>query len=279
MISVPASIASSLSAGARRGLLLKGGAVIEAAARTSVVAFDKTGTLTAGKPVVTDVLALGGVAENDMLALTGAVEAGSSHPLAEAILDAAKRRNLALPAASESKAHAGKGVEARVGNQRIFVGSPPRRRREHGVRAGSRRKISRLETEGKTVAAVLRDDALIGLIAMRDEPRADAKAAVAELKAMGVRSLMLTGDNARTGAAIAQILGLEARGELMPDDKVTAIRELAAKESVMMIGDGINDAPALAARQRASPWVPAPMSRWKRRMARFCATMCWMRRV
>jgi Cd2+/Zn2+-exporting ATPase len=246
VISVPAAIASSLSAGARRGLLLKGGAVIEAAARTDTVAFDKTGTLTVGRPQVVDVVDFGG-SERDVLALAAAVETGSSHPLAEAVLARAKAEGVTPLPATGARAIPGRGVEAKVGDDLAFVGSP-RFAAESGVVApDAAAAIERLEAEGKTVAAVFRGTAIVGLIALRDEPREDARSAIAELKRLGVRSLMLTGDNARTGAAVAGALGMEHRAELLPDDKVEHIRRMAEAGHVMMVGDGINDAPALAA--------------------------------
>ncbi len=246
VISVPAAIASSLAAGAKRGLLMKGGAVIEAAASTRVVAFDKTGTLTIGKPTVTDVLAFG-VDKSEMLALAAGVESGSSHPLAQAVLAEASRAGVAPKLATGARAIIGKGVEATIDGETVFVGSP-RFAFEAGVLSEDiRSEAEKLEGAGKTVAAVFLAGRVIGLLALRDEPREDAARAVAELKALGVSSVMLTGDNARTGAAIAGSLGMDHRAELMPDDKVTEIKRLASNGGVMMIGDGINDAPALAA--------------------------------
>ncbi|MGL5361437.1 MAG: heavy metal translocating P-type ATPase, partial [Bosea sp. (in: a-proteobacteria)] len=246
VISVPASIASSLSAGARRGLLLKGGSVIEAAAKTSIVAFDKTGTLTVGRPEVTDIVGFG-ASEAEVLTLAAAVETGSSHPLAEAILARAASEKLALPTATGAKAIPGRGVEARIGDEAVFVGSPRFASETSTIAADVRQTIDRLEGEGKTVAAVFRAARIVGLIALRDEARDDAKAAITELKALGISSVMLTGDNARTGAAIAGALGMDHRAELLPDDKVAEIKRLTANAGVMMVGDGINDAPALAA--------------------------------
>ncbi|CAN7641295.1 heavy metal translocating P-type ATPase [Bosea sp. LjRoot237] len=246
VISVPASIAAALSTGARQGLLLKGGVVIEAAARTGIVAFDKTGTLTAGEPRVTEVVSLGRD-ERKVVELAAAVETGSSHPLALAIIARAKAHAIPVRAASNAAALAGKGVMGMLDSVDIFVGAPRHARERASFDAAALEAVERLETAGKTVAAVIADGALAGLIALRDEPREDAAAAIAELKALGVRSVMLTGDNARTGAAIAGSLGLEHKAELMPDDKVTAIKELAREAPVMMVGDGINDAPALAA--------------------------------
>lgn len=246
VISVPASIAASLSTGARQGLLLKGGVVIEAAAKTGIVAFDKTGTLTAGTPRVTDVVALGRD-ERTVVELAAAVETGSSHPLALAILDRAKAHAIPIRPAAGAGAIPGQGVTGALDGVAIFVGAPRHALSRANFDDTAKADVERLESAGKTVAAVIADGALAGLIALRDEPRDDAAAAVAELKAMGIRSLMLTGDNARTGAAIAGSLGMEAKAELMPDDKVAAIRSLSETAPVMMVGDGINDAPALAA--------------------------------
>lgn len=246
VISVPAAIAAALSAGARQGLLMKGGVVIETAAKTGLVAFDKTGTLTQGKPRVTDVVALA-VSETEVLALAAAVEHGSAHPLAEAVLERARADGIAYAPAAEAAALAGQGVTGSVGGRSIFVGAPRHAEKRAAFDKRARLAAEELEAAGKTVAAVVVDGALAGFIALRDEPREDAAAAIAELKAMGIRSAMLTGDNARTGAAIAGQLGMEHKAELMPDDKVTAIKAFASQTPVMMVGDGINDAPALAA--------------------------------
>ncbi len=141
----------------------------------------------------------------------------------------------------------GRGVEAKVGDVLAFVGSPRFAAESGIVNAEATAAIERLEAEGKTVAAVFKGGAIVGLVALRDQPREDAARAVSELKQLGVRSLMLTGDNARTGAAVAGALGMDHRAELLPDDKVTEIKRMAEAGSVMMVGDGINDAPALAA--------------------------------
>ncbi len=246
VISVPASIASSLSAGAKRGLLMKGGAVIEAAARTSLVTFDKTGTLTRGKPSVTDIVGLT-VDDAEVVALAAAVESGSSHPLAEAILSAAEKQNVKLRKASEQKAIVGRGVSAVLDGKQIFVGSPRYATEEGAMTGEAETQAAELEAEGKTVAVVFQKRGPLGLIALRDEARDDAADGIVQLKALGLRSMMLTGDNDRTAMAIASDLGLEYKAELLPDGKVAAIRDLTGTEWVMMVGDGINDAPALAA--------------------------------
>lgn len=245
VISVPASIASALSAGARRGLLMKGGAVIEAAARTTQVAFDKTGTLTLGHPRITDIVPFSG-SEAEVLSLAAGIEAGSSHPLAEAILSRAEAEGVAFMPASGARALPGKGAEAMVGDGLAWVGSPRFAEATGVLVDAARQTAATLEDEGKTVVGVFRPERLVGLLALRDEPRPDAGDAVRQLKALGIGAVMLTGDNARTATAISQALGMDHRAELMPEDKVAAIREMVAYGRVMMVGDGINDAPALA---------------------------------
>jgi len=246
VISVPASIASALSAGARSGLLMKGGAVIETAARVTRVAFDKTGTLTLGRPTVTDVIALGGT-EAEVIALAAAVEMGSAHPLAEAILARAEAEGAAIAPANDARPIPGRGVVARVGGARVIVGTIDLAREETSLPAEALTRAGALEAEGKTVAVVLRDGEAVGLIGLRDAPRADASAGIAALRRLGVNAVMLSGDDKRPAVAIAEALGIDHRARLMPDAKLAAIREMAAAEPVMMIGDGINDAPALAA--------------------------------
>jgi Cd2+/Zn2+-exporting ATPase len=245
VISVPASIASALSTGARRGLLMKGGAVIEAAAKVDVVTFDKTGTLTHGRPQVTDVVPFGATTEAELLAAAAGVETGSSHPLAIAILNKAKDAGVSALPSQDAKALMGKGVVATVGGAAAYVSSP-RYAMEHGGLDGiGLRQATIFEEDGKTAVAVFREKTPLGLIAMRDEPRADAKDAVRQLTAMGVTSVILTGDNPRTAAAIAGSLGLKFEADMLPEDKLAYIREIGSKGGVMMIGDGINDAPAL----------------------------------
>ena len=243
VISVPAAIASALSSGARKGLLMKGGAVIEAAAKVTQAAFDKTGTLTQGRPAVTDLVPAPGIGEAELLAVAGGVEAGSGHPLAQAILRKAQEAGIAALPAREGRAIPGKGAGALVGGESAWVASP-----RHAAEAGGLSDAVRagaLEAEGKTVVAVWRGGRPLGLIALRDEPRTDAAEAIRQLKAMGVGATMLTGDNPRTAAAIAGGLGMDFRAGMLPEEKLEAIRAMAAGGGVMMIGDGINDAPAL----------------------------------
>ena len=247
VISTPAAIAASLSSGARRGLLMKGGAVLETLGKLTAVALDKTGTLTSGKPQVTDVIAFGRNAE-DVLRLAAALETGSSHPLAQAILVKAAEDELDIPAASEAKALGGKGVTALVEGQEIFLGSPKAAAERVSLPMAHSRRITGLNDEGKTVSVLVVGGVLAGAIAMRDEPRPDAQAGLKALADAGVKTVMLTGDNARTAAAIGKDLGIEVRAELMPEDKQRIVGELKREGFVVgKVGDGINDAPALAA--------------------------------
>nr|WP_314070942.1 heavy metal translocating P-type ATPase [uncultured Roseococcus sp.] len=246
VLSTPAAIASGLAIGARRGLLVKGGGALETIGRVRTIAFDKTGTLTEGRPRVTGLLALTGT-ERSMLGLAAAVENGSSHPLGRAILERAEAEGIPLRPIKNSRAIPGKAVEAIVTGKRVMVGSPTFTAEQAPLPAEAEQVVSTWESEGKTVVIVSVDGVPTGLIAVRDEPRADASAAIRALHGMGVQTVMLTGDNPRTGNAIAASLGLEVKAGLLPEDKLREIGAMKAKGAVAMVGDGINDAPALAA--------------------------------
>ncbi|HEX5502946.1 MAG TPA: heavy metal translocating P-type ATPase [Thermomicrobiales bacterium] len=246
VLSTPAAITSALAAGARQGLLVKGGAALEALGKVRAVAFDKTGTLTAGEPRVTDVVPLDGATEREVLALAAAVEATATHPLARAVVAAAEARGVAYDVATDARARPGRAVTATVAGRALAVGSP-----RHAAEAGAASPaldaaVARLEGAGKTAIVLLDDGRARGVLGLRDEPRPDAGAGLAALHQLGVASLMLTGDNRRTGAAIGAALGVAVEAELLPEDKVAAVRRLRARGPVAMVGDGINDAPALA---------------------------------
>ncbi|WP_424135525.1 heavy metal translocating P-type ATPase [Roseomonas chloroacetimidivorans] len=247
VISTPAAIAAGLSAGARRGLLMKGGAVLEALGRIDAIALDKTGTLTEGRPRVTDLIPAEGDA-SALLARAAALEAGSSHPLALAILARAEADRIAVPPVSGAAALGGKGVVGRVNGESLFLASPVAASMRATIPPDWQARIAALNEEGKSVSVLLADDRLAGLIAMRDEPRTDARAGLDALKRAGVRPVMLTGDNRRTAEAIGAALGLPVRAELLPEDKQRIVREMQGQgRRVAKVGDGINDAPALAA--------------------------------
>ena len=246
VISTPAAIAAGLSAGARRGLLMKGGAVLETLGKITAIAFDKTGTLTAGKPVVTDVVA-GTRDSSTLLRLAAALETGSSHPLALAILARAEADEITAPPASATHAIAGEGVEGEVGGERIFLGSPQAAAQRAPIAPAQDAAIATLNAEGKTVSVLVAAGEVAGFLAMRDEARPDAVQGLADLKSRGVRTIMLTGDNRRTAEAVAAGLGIEPRAELLPQDKLVIVKALQAEGLVVAkVGDGINDAPALA---------------------------------
>ncbi|GLK73017.1 cadmium-translocating P-type ATPase [Ancylobacter dichloromethanicus] len=247
VISTPAAIAAGLAAGARRGLLIKGGAVLEVLRTINAVALDKTGTLTEGRPKVTDLLAFEGD-QAGLIARAAALESGSTHPLANAILAEAGARGLKVPAVREAGALGGEGVSGMVDGAALFLGSP----RAAGARAtlteAQMAAIVALNEAGKTVAVLLADGRVQGLLALRDEPRPDARAGLDALRAAGIRTVMLTGDNERTARAIGADLGIEVRAGLMPADKQRIVGEMQRDGlKVAKVGDGINDAPALAA--------------------------------
>ncbi|UAN57786.1 zinc/cadmium/mercury/lead-transporting ATPase [Serratia sp. JSRIV004] len=246
VISTPAAITSGLAAATRRGALIKGGAALEQLGQVQTIAFDKTGTLTEGKPTVTDVLPADGLSEQQLLAIAAAVETGSHHPLAQAIVKRAAENGTALPLAEGRRALAGIGVEGKVDGKTILI-SAPGKLTENQLSSEWRSQVETLETAGKTAVVVLEDGQPIGLLALRDTLRSDAKQAIAELTQLGVRGVMLTGDNPRAAAAIANELGIDYRAGLMPEDKVNAVTELSKLQPTAMIGDGINDAPAMKA--------------------------------
>lgn len=246
VLSTPAAIASGLAVGTRRGLLVKGGGALETIGRIRTVAFDKTGTLTEGRPRVTDLLALSGP-ERTMLGLAAAVENGSSHPLGRAILDRAEAEGIPLRPAKDARAIPGKAVEAVVTGKRVSVGSPSFVAEQARLSGNAGEVVAGWENQGKTVVIVSVDGVPTGLIAVRDEPRPDAAEGIEALHALGVETIMLTGDNIRTGQAIAGALGLQVKAGLLPEDKLREIGALKAQAPVAMVGDGINDAPALAA--------------------------------
>lgn len=255
VISTPAAVLSAIAAAARTGVLFKGGIAVEEAARIRVVAFDKTGTLTAGETRLTDVVPLSELDENALLAITAAVQSRSEHHLAVATVAEAERRELSVEPAERFSASVGRGVEAVVDGRVIRIGNPDYS--EGRAIVGLERamsEIERLRALARTAVVVTEawsgEERAIGVMAFADVIRSNAREVVAELRALGiVHVAMLTGDSAAVGEAMAAEAGIDAvYSGLLPGSKVALIRELEAKwGGVAMVGDGVNDAPALAA--------------------------------
>ena len=242
VISTPAAITSGLAAAARRGALIKGGAALEQLGRVTQVAFDKTGTLTVGKPRVTAIHPASNISESELLALAAAVEQGATHPLAQAIVREAQTRELTIPGAKAQRALVGSGIEAQVNGERVLICAAGKQPAEAFTG-----QISELESAGQTVVLVLRNNAVLGVIALQDTLRDDARTAISELHQLGVKGVILTGDNPRAAAAIASELSLEFKAGLLPEDKVRVVTSLNQQSPLAMVGDGINDAPAMKA--------------------------------
>jgi Cd2+/Zn2+-exporting ATPase len=251
-IATPSAVLSGVARAARGGVLVKGGAHLESLGLVRVIAFDKTGTLTEGKPRLTDVIAVDGAPEDELLAVAVAVEKQSDHPLASAIVEGAdaRRPGLAAMEASGVEAVIGYGVRATLGGAEVAIGKPGLFARDGAELPQSvAEAVSRLQGEGRTVMVVRSGARFLGVLGVMDTPRESAKAVVAELHALGVeQTIMLTGDNQSVADAVAKHVGIRvARGDLLPEQKVAAIAELAkAKSRVAMVGDGVNDAPAMA---------------------------------
>jgi Zn2+/Cd2+-exporting ATPase len=247
VISTPVTVVSGIGAASRRGILVKGGAALEAAGRLKALAFDKTGTLTEGRPVVSRVVPLDGRGEAEALRLAAALERRSEHPLAHAILSAANGRE--LPEVGNFRAVAGRGAEGVVAGQRYLVGSP-RLFDERGIALGTAREaLAEVEASGETPVVLGGEDGPLAVFGLADSPRPDARATLDSLREAGVGELvMLTGDAEAPARRIAEKLGIGYRAGLLPEQKVEAVRELVSKHGdVGMVGDGVNDAPALAA--------------------------------
>jgi Cd2+/Zn2+-exporting ATPase len=252
-ISTPSAVLSGIARAARGGVLVKGGGPLENLGKLGAIAFDKTGTLTEGKPRVTDVLPAPGADERSLLAVAIAVEALSDHPLAAAVVRDGRARlgaDVTVSAAEDLRSITGRGLSARIGTDPVHVGKaalfaeidgPPM---PQAVLAA----IADLEARGRTTMVVRRGDQYLGAIGLMDTPREAAAGVILRLRKLGItRMVMMSGDNARVAEAVAQEVGLdEAWGDLMPEDKVAAIRRFRAEQDVAMVGDGVNDAPAMA---------------------------------
>jgi len=250
VISTPVSVVAALAGAARKGVLIKGGAHLERISRVRCVAFDKTGTLTRGRPEVVDVVALNrGGRASDVVGLAASVEQRSTHPIAQAIVDHAAAANIRPAAADGVVALAGRGTEGSVDGRQIVLGNHRLFEERRLCSPPMHERVAEMNASGRTAVLVAHDAQPIGIIAVADRSRETSEAAIAMLRRQGIASIaMLTGDGRGTAAAIAAELGVdEVRAELLPEDKVAAIAELKAKYgAVAMVGDGVNDAPALA---------------------------------
>ncbi|MDH3530958.1 MAG: cation-translocating P-type ATPase [Acidobacteriota bacterium] len=251
VISTPISIYSAVGNASRRGVLIKGGKYVEALGRIRALAMDKTRTLTHGKPVVTDVIPFGDNTREHLLACVGGIQVFSEHPFAQAITNAALSENLSLHRAENFEAIHGKGVKADCVvcyDKHHCIGKLPFITEEHLVRDEIVRRVERLQAEGKTSVVATSDSEVEGIIALADELKDQSAATVAELKALGIVPVMLTGDNHGPADTIAGEAGIaRVLAELLPEDKSNAVRELLKEfGDVGMVGDGVNDAPALA---------------------------------
>jgi len=249
VISTPVSIVAALAASARNGVLIKGGAHVEAPGRTTALAMDKTGTITMGEPEVASVYPIDDTSQGDLLMRAATLEARSSHPLARAILRRAEQDNLSYSAADNTRTVPGRGLEGDMGNRSIWLGSD-RFAAEKGFGSAIPSDLrDRIEGAGSTLVVIGDETGVSGVLELRDRIRPDAKSTIAQLHAQGVKKIvMLTGDNTATAKAVAAEVGIdEVRAELLPEDKVIAIEELVTQYgTVAMIGDGVNDAPAMA---------------------------------
>jgi heavy metal translocating P-type ATPase len=247
-LATPTAIMVGTGLGARRGILIKNGEALERGRAIEVVVFDKTGTLTEGKPSVTDVLACRAqTSTNGVLALAASLESLSEHPLAQAIVNAARENSSPLHDVEDFTNVAGKGVQGKIGNVAVLAGSV-RFLGECGVPLDQYiDAVHKLEADAKTVIAVARNNELVGVIAVADGVKTDASAAVRRLRAEGIETVMITGDNRKTADAIATQIGIDrVFAEVLPQDKADRVRDLQkAGHRVAFVGDGINDAPAL----------------------------------
>ncbi len=251
-IATPSAVLSGVARAARAGVLIKGGAPLENLGSLNAIAFDKTGTLTEGRPRITDIVPVRGSGEEELLATAVAVERLSDHPLAEAIArDGAERLGkTVIPAATDLKSLTGRGVTASLEGETVWIGKPEMFGVDGVGPLGDETAsvVARLRLEGRTLMVVRRGAHDLGVIGLLDTPRAAAKPTLAALRALGVqRMIMISGDHQKAAQAIAAQVGLtEAWGDLMPEDKVEAIKRLRADGKIAMVGDGVNDAPAMA---------------------------------
>ncbi len=251
VISTPISIYASIGNASARGALIKGGKYIEAIGQVKAIAMDKTRTLTYGKPKVTDVIPFGDTTREHLLACAAGIETYSEHPLAEAIVDVARKERIKIHGVENFQAVMGKGAKADCVvcyDTHHCIGKLPFITEEHAVQDEVVAKVGALQLEGKTSIVVSSHGGVEGILALTDELKPESKQAVTDLRELGIATVMLTGDNHAPAEAVAALVGItEVKAEMLPDHKADAIYELIQKyRSVAMVGDGVNDAPALA---------------------------------
>src|SRR5712691_4519564 len=248
-IATPAALLVGTGKGAKKRILIKGGEQLEEAHKADTIIFDKTGTLTRGQPSVTDVVAIGNLSETQILGYAGSVEKGSEHPLAQAVVNGARKMNVDLTDPSDFEALPGLGVKATVEGREVLMGNADLMDKFSIQLGGYAEKVRILQDQGKTVTFLAVDREPAAIIGLADTVKESAARAVKGLKSMGLEVVMLTGDNERTAKAIAQTLGIATViSSVRPDQKEQHVRKLQAEgKKVVMVGDGINDAPALAA--------------------------------
>ena len=247
-IATPTAILAGVGKGAEYGVLLRSGEYVEKARKLTTVVFDKTGTLTKGEPSVTDIKTYNTYTEQDVLKFAGSAEKGSEHPLAEAILNKAKNKNITLESTDNFEALPGRGIQCTIQGKKVFLGNRKLMQEQSISTTEMESEVAALEAEGKTMMILAVDGQVTGAIAAMDTPKESAAPAIAQLKSMNLEVAMLTGDNEITAQAIAKQLGItQVIANVLPWQKVDAIKKLQSEGKVVaMVGDGINDAPALA---------------------------------
>ncbi|HKJ68927.1 MAG TPA: copper-translocating P-type ATPase, partial [bacterium] len=248
-LATPTALMVGSGMGAENGVLIRKGAAIQAMKDISTIVLDKTGTITVGKPGVTDFVSLNGMSEEEVLQLAGSAESGSEHPLGRAITEYARTQNGQLPQPENFEAVTGRGIQARVDAKQILIGTR-QFLSESGLAIDEtvEERLLRMENDAKTAMLISIDDRIAGIVAVADRIKPDSAQAIATLKSFGLEPVMITGDNQRTAEAIAKAVGIDrVISQVMPDEKASVVRQLQQQgERVAMVGDGINDAPALA---------------------------------
>jgi len=250
-IATPSAVLSGIARAARGGVLIKGGAPLEMLGKLDSIAFDKTGTLTIGEPELVETVPFGEIGADELIAISAAVEVHSDHPLAQAIVRAAEKRlGTSDLIATDFQSITGKGVSAKINGEKVLIGKAGLflDHDQDSLPEGLAQKVTEMSSRGRTTMIVRRGGEFIGVLGLMDTPRAAASEVMNKLRSIGItRMMMISGDNQKVADAIALEVGLdEAFGDLMPDDKVEKIAQLSDQGGVAMVGDGVNDAPAMA---------------------------------